>query len=411
MRTIILLGLGTSLLIGVARCSAQTARLNVDDRAQLRLVVGCDQSFGRTSGGQMAASRMWIGATGKPLFHDSTSPNNRETREGTLLWNGVRRVIGVLAKEIDLSQDDVAAKQILDSAVRFAQTKCVSDSLPDRLLWPDSPVANIVIEVRRGDPATFTDDKFTGSRTNPDRSSTGTPDVAKDLESFRKDYPIVAIEGKTSTDLWHLTVNDKEAKWTTSKGPNVSSYTNLDKERRDEAVAAKAREAQAAAQRAQQVEAERMRMAQAEAQRAQQAQRAAAERAAQQKEQGDIAVRSAAFVSANGVKHFVTEEQLATNPFVYQGQVVAVCTVFEQMNTATVGLFSSSGLPGALLVSAIPSAKFTKANSMVMLAGRVVGKQEIKLPVLGIVSAPHLSYVGSAFSQKRNCADYSINVK
>ncbi|MCX5822938.1 MAG: hypothetical protein NTY86_05375, partial [Deltaproteobacteria bacterium] len=213
MRTIMLIGLGTSLLIGVAHGSAQTAGLNVDDPAQLRLVVGCDQQFGILDGGQGASSRIWIGSTGKPLSHDRRSYSSRHTKDGTLFWvDGPRYVIGVLAKEIDLSQDDVAAKQILDSAVRFAQTKCVSDGFTPGG-QPDRPVANIVIEVRHGDPATFTDDKFTGSRRHPDNMSTGWTRIAEDLESFRKDYPIVAIEGKTSTDVQRLTVNDKEANW------------------------------------------------------------------------------------------------------------------------------------------------------------------------------------------------------
>ena len=73
----------------------------------------------------------------------------------------------------------------------------------------------------------------------------------------------------------------------------------------------------------------------------------------------------------------MTVRQLAANPFVYQGQVVAVYAVFVQMNSATEGVFSGSELGEVLLVSAIPPARFTQANSMVMLAGRVMGKQEI----------------------------------
>jgi len=390
--------LNTSL-IGVARGSAQTAGLNVDDPAQLRLVVGCEQRFGRLDGGQEASSRMWIGSTGKPLSHGRRSDSSGYTKDGTLLWDRTRFVIGVLAKEIDLSQDDVAAKQILDSAVRFAQTKCVSDGFTPGGL-PDRPVANIVIEVRHGDPATFTDEKFTGSRRHPDNRSTGWTSIEKDLESFRKDYPIVAIEGKTSTDVERLTVNDKEANWTTSRGRDVSSYTNLDKERFDQAVAAKAREAQEAARRAQQVEAERLRIAQAEAQRAQQAQLAAAQRAAQQKKQRDIAVRSAAFVSANGVRHFVTAKELAANPFIFKGQVVAVHCYFKQMRSATEGLFAYGDT--FIVVSGVPSTRFTREGPWLLLAGRVQGNKEINFP-FGNALVPHLSYVGSASCDQVNC--------
>ena len=79
------------------------------------------------------------------------------------------------------------------------------------------------------------------------------------------------------------------------------------------------------------------------------------------------------------------------------------------MNSATDGIFLLGS--DALLVSAIPSGRFTQARSMVMLAGRVLGKQEIKLPILGPTLVPHLSFVGTVFCQKQGCADYVINLR
>ena len=134
-----------------------------------------------------------------------------------------------------------------------------------------------------------------------------------------------------------------------------------------------------------------------------------AARAAQQKVQSEIAARSAAFVKANGVAHFVTVQQLAANPFIYQGQVVAIYGVFEQMNSATQGLFLSNDK--AFVVSDIPTARFTQQRSMVMLAGRVLGNIKIELPVLGPTLVPHLSFVGSAFCQEQGGSDYDIRLK
>jgi hypothetical protein len=130
------------------------------------------------------------------------------------------------------------------------------------------------------------------------------------------------------------------------------------------------------------------------------------QRHAEQARQAQLAARSAAFVKANGVSRYVTVQQLAANPFVYQGQVVAIYGVFQQMNSATQGLFSSGDKQ--FVVSAIPAGKFTQQNSMVILAGRVLGNVEVKLPVLGPTLVPNLSFVGSAFCQQQGCSEYSI---
>jgi hypothetical protein len=49
---------------------------------------------------------------------------------------------------------------------------------------------------------------------------------------------------------------------------------------------------------------------------------------------------------------------LSANPFVYQNQVVAIYGEFQQMNSATQGLFSSNDK--TFVVSAIPTARFTQ---------------------------------------------------
>jgi len=333
----------------------------------------------------------------------------------TLTITSPRAVFGVLAEKIDLSQDEVTARKILDRAARFAQEKCQC-SPPSQFESGWHARVNISVEVRHGDPDTFTEDKFTGVRMVQDANGVRPADEIYEL--FKRNYPVVAIEGKTSTvgggDESHVDKEghfDRDIPWSTSEGWAKSSYRNRDRERLAMIEKKRADEERLARQRDEQAGAENVRRAQAV--RRQQAERSAelAAQATKQKEQADIQARSAAFVAANGVKHFVTIRQLAANPFVYQGQVVAVYAVFEQMNSATEGLFSGSEFSDVLLVSGAPSARFTQPRSMVMLAGRVVGKQEVKLPLLGPTLVPHLSFVGSAFCQKQNCLDYAINLK
>lgn len=125
---------------------------------------------------------------------------------------------------------------------------------------------------------------------------------------------------------------------------------------------------------------------------------AAAQRAAQ-----DQRGRSTAFVKTHGVQRIVTAQQMAANPFVYKGQVVAVYATFQQMNSETQALFESHDQ--AFVVSGVGASRFTQRGSKVMLAARVLGNTEIKLPVLGPTLVPHLSYVASAPCQQVGCND------
>lgn len=100
------------------------------------------------------------------------------------------------------------------------------------------------------------------------------------------------------------------------------------------------------------------------------------------------AARWAAFMKANRVKQIVSIDQLTANPFVYQGQVVAIGGVFERMNSPTQGIFSNRGY--RFVVSGISSTRFTLTGSDVILAGRVLGNIEVK-PGPRVV--PHLAFV------------------
>lgn len=246
-------------------------------------------------------------------------------------------VVGIVAVEIDLSQD-VAAEQLLQMGAAFAREKC------------PRPFREILVNLRPGDPTTFTDPQ-------------------KGFEYVGRDpYPpsdAVFCRFELASDQPQL-------------------YSNWAKITKEKQIAEAARASEREVAREQQ-------------------------RQAEQRRQSEIATRSATFVKANGVAHFVTVEQLTANPFVYQGQVVAIYGAFEQMNSATQGLFSSQDK--RFVVSGIPTARFTQQRSMVMLAGRVLGNIEIRLPVLGPTLVPQLSFVGSAFCQQQGCSEYAIRLK
>jgi hypothetical protein len=307
--------------------------------------------------------------------------------------SNVMNVVGILAPEIDLSQDDATAMQIFDRAERFAREKC-SSTFQQRSLLPGlGYVLEIKVTVRHGDPAKFTDEF------RP-------PESRRVFDAITKSYPDVVVEAVKSLA--------QKGGWSGYRNLGKERLEQIEKTRRADALRAQQQaeaERQAKARSAQQAEAERQ-------QREQQAQRDAqllrqreAERVAMEKERQDIRARSAAFVSANSVKRFVTAQELAVNPFAYQGQTVAVQVLFEGMDSPTEGFFSADRDSVLIFVSATPSARFTKPKSPLILAARVLGKREVKLPLLGATSVPHLSFVGSAFCQKPDCSDYSISVK
>lgn len=254
------------------------------------------------------------------------------------------------------------AAEIAALADSFYQRTCRSR--------PDGKLPGFLLWVHRGDPATLTED---GLKL---RKNVGLGADNERVARIREVYGPHVLRMRTydgPTRLWE-------------------EYENRDEQRRLDLANTAANEAI----RAREVERQR------------QAEMAAA--AAAKAKQEETSSRSASFVRTHGVRHYVTLDRLAANPFVYQGQVIAVSSVFEQMVSATEAIFSgASGTP--LFVSSIPSGKFTQARSMVMLAGKVLGNKEVRLPLLGATPAPHMAYVGSAFCQQQNCSDYKVVVK
>ena len=115
----------------------------------------------------------------------------------------------------------------------------------------------------------------------------------------------------------------------------------------------------------------------------------------------EIAGMRESFVKKNGVQAWPAADALVANPFVSQGKTVAVISRFEEMSSATDGLFMVGGNP--VFVSDIPNGLFT-SKRWVILAGSVVGKKEIQLPMAGKMAVTHLKYVGGF-----NCPDQECN--
>ena len=113
------------------------------------------------------------------------------------------------------------------------------------------------------------------------------------------------------------------------------------------------------------------------------------------------------FVKKNSVEDWPDTSELSANPFIYEGKIVALRVSFGEMQTATQGIFAEVGSMGAqpFVVSDIPKGMFKKSGTIVVLAGKVLGKTELQVPLLGLRQVPHLKFVGVHFCQDSNCSD------
>ena len=129
------------------------------------------------------------------------------------------------------------------------------------------------------------------------------------------------------------------------------------------------------------------------------------QKARAEKEQMEVRGRYDRFVKTNGVKQWPTIQELMTNPFVYEGTTVAIEATFEEMATATQGVFACrvGGTDHFLVVSGIAKATFTK-RAPVVLAGRVLGKTEVK-GGFGSLAVPHLNFAAVHFCADWGCRD------
>ena len=112
------------------------------------------------------------------------------------------------------------------------------------------------------------------------------------------------------------------------------------------------------------------------------------------------------FMKKNDVNDWPSMESLLINPFIYKGKKVAILSTFNTMITATKGIFKADGKH--FVVSDIPKGLF-KSKERVVLAGRVLGKTEIKMGLSLLV--PHLKYAKVHFCKDWQCSDIIPNLK
>lgn len=128
-----------------------------------------------------------------------------------------------------------------------------------------------------------------------------------------------------------------------------------------------------------------------------------AQQAKEERERKEALKRLNEFVKKNGVKEWPSMNELFANPFIYEGNVVAVTASFSTMQSVTKGVFENAGKP--FIVSNIPKGMFRVAGQVIVLAGKVIGKTELKVPVLGQMQVPQLEFVGVHFCKDRDCSD------
>ena len=108
------------------------------------------------------------------------------------------------------------------------------------------------------------------------------------------------------------------------------------------------------------------------------------------------------FVGQYAITTWPNQQALTANPFVFQGKTVGLYANFERMLTADSALFSAAGNP--LLVTGIPTATFT-APGVALIAVRVLGTEQVQLPLLGVATVPHLDFVGAHVCLQARCAE------
>jgi hypothetical protein len=259
-----------------------------------------------------------------------------------------RHVIGVVDKEIDLSQGHVTF-HILEKAAQFAMEKCPRKR----------PFSNIGVGLFQGDEKQRKEYEYIKD----------TRDPWKPWELMRKIFKDVVVSARNYEDdkLW----------WREYRNEALIERESKEKAYYDAQVEALREKAEKQRMEALRVEKERKRT--------------------------EVRNRFNEFIKKYGVKELPSPSALITNPFVYEGKTVAIVIDFIEMLTPTQGLFmNSEELP--FVVSYIPKGLFT-SKKRVLLAGQVLGKTIVKLSLYGEVSAPHLKFVGVHFCQNWDCSD------
>jgi hypothetical protein len=114
------------------------------------------------------------------------------------------------------------------------------------------------------------------------------------------------------------------------------------------------------------------------------------------------------FTSKNSVKAWPSIDRLYANPFVYEDKTIAIVAFFDAMESATSGIFmvftGQWSNPKPIFVSSIPKNMFMVSGTLVVLAGKVLGKTETSLSIFGL-QVPHLKFVDAHLCKDNKCSD------
>lgn len=304
------------------------------------------------------------------------SRNIMTTKNGNLMVNGIltgkvepssvvfsifecnkifsyRGIVGVVDKEIDLSRHHVAL-HILEKAAQFAREVC---PMKDNF-------SNIDVVLYQGDIKEFREYEYKQGAKHPS-------DSYKRMDEKYKDEVVQARNYDKDKLTW-------------------SEYNNKPLQKRRSEEKAK----YDAIVKTLQEEKSRREM---EARRAEAELKMEARRAEEERKKQEIRKRYNEFVKKNGVQAWPSGNELSANPFVYEGKTVAIKAEFKEMLTPTQGIFDG------FVVSNIPKGLFTARGTDVVLAGRVIGKTEVKMGLE--MSVPHLKFVGVHFCKNYDCSD------
>ncbi len=324
---VVALAVAFTLWIGVPQADVQDLRTRTKVDQKTGVKFSLERQFARVVGGRTGIEEQDPCLPAKMMGH--------------------AHVIVEVPETIDLSNDNIA-RQLLDNSLNYAFTQCTKEKLSNFM-------ASTLISLYKSpfDPKTMENGWIVRGR----------PDHYKNFAIV--DYKNKALENKLAEEKKQKDEEEKKQR----------DRKNEEERKRAEA------------------EAEIQRNARKEEEARRQAERLAEQRAQQQKaeeERRKITNRRDLFTKENGVKAWPSADALQANPFVHQGKTVAILARFEEMSSATDGLFAIGSNP--IVVSDIPSGAFT-SRRWVILAGTVLGKREVQLPLLGKVAVPHLKYV------------------
>jgi hypothetical protein len=107
------------------------------------------------------------------------------------------------------------------------------------------------------------------------------------------------------------------------------------------------------------------------------------------------------FSKKTGIVEWPEFQKLKVNPFIYKGKVIGLRAHFKEMLSEKDGLFFR-GEP--FIVSDLPIERFT-GEKEVFLAGKVMGKKMVKMPMMGEINLLYLIYVDAFICKDQNCSE------